>query len=288
MSVPAATSVLVIRADTSCRILLDGEAAGQVGADERLRLTVVPGDHEVTAVAADGRRWERVVRTPAGEQTIVAISLGAAGGGAAPSHQPSRGILKPALTGAALMLGVIALAVYVGMGREADRGMEPTGDSLLALDTLVPAGDTTIPPTVLIPARPIARQGRAAEAPAASSPAPPVARRVSCTGPVRVRVTAGDRPTVSWSPACGVRGLMVETASEPGKSSGGTDAWLLWASDGDIFPPVEYGIVRPGVRQVIEPRQLEPGRLYQVGVYNGSLDDEPTIATLGFTTFRPD
>ena len=81
-----AKSALVILSSTACTVSVDGEKAGQLLADEPLRLEVAPGDYVVSAVAIDGRRWLRVLRVE-GAKMIVQIDF-ATPAPAAPVHSP--------------------------------------------------------------------------------------------------------------------------------------------------------------------------------------------------------
>jgi formylglycine-generating enzyme required for sulfatase activity len=81
-----AKSALVILSSTACTVSMDGEKAGQLHADEPLRLEVAPGDYVVSAVAADGRRWSRVLRVE-GAKMIVQIDF-ATPAPPAPVHSP--------------------------------------------------------------------------------------------------------------------------------------------------------------------------------------------------------
>jgi formylglycine-generating enzyme required for sulfatase activity len=57
-----AKSALVVLSDTACTVSVDGEKAADLRADEPLRLEVTPGDYVLSAAAADGRRWSKVIR----------------------------------------------------------------------------------------------------------------------------------------------------------------------------------------------------------------------------------
>ncbi len=71
-----AKSALVVLSSTACTLSVDGEKAADLRADEPVRLEVVPGDYVVSAVAADGRRWSRVLRVE-GAKRIVQIDFAA-------------------------------------------------------------------------------------------------------------------------------------------------------------------------------------------------------------------
>ncbi len=65
-----AKSALVVLSATACTVSVDGEKAADLRADEPLRLEVAPGDYVVSAVAADGRRWSRVLRVEGAKQIV--------------------------------------------------------------------------------------------------------------------------------------------------------------------------------------------------------------------------
>jgi formylglycine-generating enzyme required for sulfatase activity len=71
-----AKSALVVLSNTACTLSVDGEKAADLRADEPLRLEVAAGDYVVSAVAADGRRWSRVLRVE-GAKRIVQIDFAA-------------------------------------------------------------------------------------------------------------------------------------------------------------------------------------------------------------------
>ncbi len=72
---PAKSAVVVLSA-TACTVSVDGEKAADLRADEPLRLELAPGDYVISAVAADGRRWSRVLRVE-GTKQIVQIDFAA-------------------------------------------------------------------------------------------------------------------------------------------------------------------------------------------------------------------
>ncbi len=75
---PAAPrSALLITADAPAEVLIDGQRRGAIEADRPQRMSVVPGDHIVTLVAADGRH-EQVAHVSPFEQSVVRFSGGAA------------------------------------------------------------------------------------------------------------------------------------------------------------------------------------------------------------------
>ncbi len=78
----------------------------------------------------------------------------------------------------------------------------------------------------------------------------------------RVTVTSGTSPVFNWDPICRVRHLSVS----------GTEATSeLWMIDGEISPPVTYGVVPRGAAETAVAAQLEKGKRYAVQiVYDGS------------------
>ena len=67
------TPVLLL-STVPCTVSVDGRKAADIQADEPLRLELAAGEYVVSAVAADGRRWSRVLRIE-GEKTIVRIDF---------------------------------------------------------------------------------------------------------------------------------------------------------------------------------------------------------------------
>jgi formylglycine-generating enzyme required for sulfatase activity len=71
---PAKTA-LVLLSNTACAVSVDGSKVADIHADEPLRVEVAPGEYVVSAAAADGRRWSKVLRAE-GPKIIVQIVFG--------------------------------------------------------------------------------------------------------------------------------------------------------------------------------------------------------------------
>ena len=67
-------SALLLISGTACVVSVDGEKVAELQADEPARLEVAPGEFLVSAVAADGRRWSKVVQVT-GPKAIVRIEF---------------------------------------------------------------------------------------------------------------------------------------------------------------------------------------------------------------------
>ncbi len=68
----APKTALLILSGTNCSVSVDAQKVADLSADEPLRLEVTEGEYVVSATAADGRRWSKVVAV-AGPKTIVEI-----------------------------------------------------------------------------------------------------------------------------------------------------------------------------------------------------------------------
>src|SRR3954469_10832153 len=71
---PAAATLLV-SADVSCRLTIDGTAAGDLSPSETRRITVTPGEHLIRAFAETGETWSAAVEARAGAQKAVIVPL---------------------------------------------------------------------------------------------------------------------------------------------------------------------------------------------------------------------
>lgn len=67
-------SALLLISGTACTVSVDGEKVADLRADEPARREVAPGEYLVSAVAADGRRWSKVVQVT-GSKAIVRIEF---------------------------------------------------------------------------------------------------------------------------------------------------------------------------------------------------------------------
>jgi len=90
--------------------------------------------------------------------------------------------------------------------------------------------------------------------------------RDPCTGDVTITVSSGPTPTFTWTPACGVIGLLVEEEA--------SDMWFISATgSGTIGSGVKYGTVPPGATEETPPLTLLAGRTYEVILFRGTQDD---------------
>jgi len=67
-------AAILIISSTNCSVSVDAEKVADLRADEPMRMEVAEGKYVVSATAADGRRWSRVVAV-AGPKTIVEINF---------------------------------------------------------------------------------------------------------------------------------------------------------------------------------------------------------------------
>jgi len=67
---------LLVVSKSACAVSVDGEKTADLQADEPVRVLLAPGAYLVSAVAADGRRWSKVVQVE-GTKTIVQIEFAA-------------------------------------------------------------------------------------------------------------------------------------------------------------------------------------------------------------------
>jgi probable HAF family extracellular repeat protein len=106
-----------------------------------------------------------------------------------------------------------------------------------------------------------------------------------CTGPVALTVSAGTTPTFSWTPACRVNYLNIDTAD------GAQEIWSIGSDDGElasyntIAPGVRFGVVPPRATQIDPLVPLVPGTAYKVFVAFRLADGGDEFA--GEATFTP-
>ena len=112
-----------------------------------------------------------------------------------------------------------------------------------------------------------------AEAPDASIP--------ECTGPVSVSVSGGTEPFITWTPACRVSGLLVESEDD--------DVWFVTSGRANgIAPGVRYGVV-PATAAADMDTPLVPlatGQTYLAGV-GRYIGPEGGFVLAGTTSFTP-
>jgi hypothetical protein len=97
-------------------------------------------------------------------------------------------------------------------------------------------------------------------------------------GATAVSVSAGVTPSVNWSPACRVSFLDVV--------SFGVSQWRVTSDSANLItPPVQYGVVPSGARQIAAPVILQAGFNYSViiGRWIGpKATDLENVGTLAF------
>ena len=111
-------------------------------------------------------------------------------------------------------------------------------------------------------------------------PAAPVTAPV-CSDPVTATVSTDPDVTFSWSPDCRLMGWLIEPANS------GSDVWLvLHEGSNSIEPPITYGVVPAGAREIQEAQDLIPGMEYKLILWKwtgpGDQDGIP-IETVNFT-----
>jgi hypothetical protein len=108
------------------------------------------------------------------------------------------------------------------------------------------------------------------------------AELAECTGAVTITVSAGTTPQFSWSPACRLFFLIVEPAAT------GDDLWLIITEGANqILPPVRYGTVPPGARELAPPTPLVAGTEYKVAVARYTGPGPQDGAIIAVQTFTP-
>ena len=116
--------------------------------------------------------------------------------------------------------------------------------------------------------------------------APPVE---ACPGDpqVTVQVSAGTRPTFSWTPACGMTSIRVFPMDAPAA------VWVVYGGSIAVSNPfrsgTRYGQSPPGTFVAKPPAALQSGAEYQVLVYRwiGEAGGEGGPFLRGVATFRP-
>ncbi|HEY1434909.1 MAG TPA: formylglycine-generating enzyme family protein [Thermoanaerobaculia bacterium] len=128
---PAKTA-LVLVSGTACAVSLDGSKVADMNADEPLRIEVAPGEYVLSALAADGRRWSRVLQAE-GAKILVRIDFGR-------NDAPSSGAAAPALVPVAPPAA--AAAPRTGAASGAVRPTPAPASSASALSWVrIPAGE---------------------------------------------------------------------------------------------------------------------------------------------------
>jgi hypothetical protein len=92
-----------------------------------------------------------------------------------------------------------------------------------------------------------------------------------CTGAVVVSVGSGLTPTISWTPACSMIGMIVE--------EGADDFWIIAANTDEGFGPgVKYGTPPTGTTPNGPALPLTAGVLYDITLVRGTMAS-PAIST---------
>lgn len=98
-----------------------------------------------------------------------------------------------------------------------------------------------------------------------------------CRGNVSVSVSGGTTPTFTWSPACRVSSLQVQTEA-------GAEVWFIESSGEGIASGVTYGTVPAGAVQDAPATALVNDTSYDVIVFRESGDD---VVIAGVANFIP-
>ena len=85
-----------------------------------------------------------------------------------------------------------------------------------------------------------------------------------CVQNVQVAVTSEATPLFTWSPACGMSGLTVETV--PSSASGSAEAvWAFFVPESNpVGPSIRYGQAPSGANVSVAARSLVAGTSYRV------------------------
>jgi hypothetical protein len=103
----------------------------------------------------------------------------------------------------------------------------------------------------------------------------------ACTGAVTIAVSSGTSPSFSWTPACRLFFVNVEL--------GATDQWnIISDSTNAIAPPVHYGLVPAGARQLTASvTPLQVGQTYDVNLFYWTGPGPQDGAFMGSKNFTP-
>lgn len=83
---PNKGATLLIHCDDACTIRVDGDSFGSLPTDGTKKISVVPGEHLVSAVSTAGKKWVRTVSVETGRQVVAEVSFSANGNGDTVSH----------------------------------------------------------------------------------------------------------------------------------------------------------------------------------------------------------
>lgn len=75
------------------------------------------------------------------------------------------------------------------------------------------------------------------------------------------RLTGGERPTISWSPACRLTSISV--LADVGDAGGG-ERWTTFHSGSLLVPPIRWGVLQHGAGQDSAARPLLPRSTYRI------------------------
>ena len=71
----AALGTMIVKADRDCALTVNGEAKGQLVAEQATTIKVAPGQQLIECVAGERQRVEVTERIPAGEQVVVRLNV---------------------------------------------------------------------------------------------------------------------------------------------------------------------------------------------------------------------
>ena len=102
-----------------------------------------------------------------------------------------------------------------------------------------------------------------------------------CTGPVTITVSSGTSPSFNWTPTCRLFFVNVEL--------GATDQWsIISDSTNAIAPPVQYGVVPAGARQLTpNATPLQAGQTYDVNLFYWTGPGAQDGTFMGSKNFTP-
>ena len=96
---------------------------------------------------------------------------------------------------------------------------------------------------------------------------------------ITVTVTPGE-VVFSWSPACRLTGWNIEPVGS------GADQWLvLYEGSNSIPPPVTYGVVPDGAREIHAAENLIPGNEYELYLVRWTGPGPQDATLISSTTF---
>ena len=83
-----------------------------------------------------------------------------------------------------------------------------------------------------------------------------------CSDIESITVATGPELSFSWSPACRLMGWNIEPAGSA------DDQWLVLSEGSNsIAPPITYGVVPEGAREIHEAEVLAPGAEYDLHLF---------------------